>query len=276
MRLGPPPSTAGSEWDNRGDEETDGRRKKKDRHTKAREKVDLAGNCRIVFDEVFIQKSGQRNPVVVKRDLRSLYSPRTTRVLRVLLENPSKTWRMQALANEASVSLGQVANVKKLLLDREWLVADEHGVHLDKPGELLSEWSGNYDFRRNQVSDFYTMRDLSSIEMELAGHGASSVLTGFSGAARVAPSVRYQRVMAYVKGSMEHITRRLDLKPVTSGANVTLLSPYDEGVFYGSHEVDGVIVVGNIQLYLDLKSYRGRGEEAAKALLEEVITPEWL
>ena len=56
---------------------------------------------------------------------------------------------------------------------------------------------------------------------------------------------------------------------------MTLLEPYDAGVFYGSKEIDGIIVASPIQVYLDLRGLRGRGEEAADKLLNEVIRPQW-
>ena len=99
--------------------------------------------------------------------------------------------------------------------------------------------------------------------------------TGFSAAARLAPTVRYQRVMAYVDGDLTPVVTALSLKEVPSGANVTLLSPYDDGVFYGAAEVDGLRIASPVQVYLDLVGYRGRGEEAATFLLEQVIERTW-
>jgi hypothetical protein len=241
--------------------------------------VDLAGNCHLSFGHVYIEKEGKPNPFAQKRDLRSLYSPKATRILRVLLTNPQRPWKVQALAVEAQVSLGQVANVKKLLTDREWLRAEQDGFRLCELGALLTEWSENYTYRRNQVSDYYSLRPTEEIEAELATvcrrEGIPYALTGFSGAARFAPAVRYQRVMAYVQNDRETVTSRLQLKAVSSGANVSLLTPYDEGVFYAVRDCEGIRVVSPIQLYLDLHGFRGRGEEAATVLLEEVITPQW-
>ena len=51
-----------------------------------------------------------------------------------------------------------------------------------------------------------------------------------------------------------------------SGVDVTLLEPYDVGVFPGLREISGMNVVSDLQLYLDLKSYGARGEEAAQAI----------
>jgi hypothetical protein len=100
-------------------------------------------------------------------------------------------------------------------------------------------------------------------------------LTGFSAAARFAPMVRSPRVMAYVKNPMDEMIASLGLKEVASGANVTLLEPYDEGVFYGVEVEEGIRLASPVQVYLDLKGLRGLGEEAAGKLFDEVIRPQW-
>jgi len=271
--------------------------------------VDLAGNCRLCFDQVFIEQTGRTNPEVKRRDLRSLYSPKASRVLRVLLDQPRRAWQLQQLAKEAQVSLGLASNVKKLLTDREWIGTvtstrtgakatmatrtgtrtgtrtsaatnvETEGLRLLDPAALLGEWAASYSFRKNQLVDCYTLRDVAEAEAGLAEEcskrGWSYALTGFSGAARLVPAVRYQRAMAYVGGPPEELLGPLQLKVVESGANVSLLVPYDEGVFQGARRLDDIDVVSPVQLYLDLRSFRGRGEEAAEQILEEVIKPTW-
>jgi len=240
--------------------------------------IDFSGNCRLCFQEVYIEKTGNPNVFSEKRDLRSLYSPKAENVLRVLLTNPPKAWKIQELADEGKVSVGQVANVKKILLNREWL-SDADGMVLSEPGKLLSEWAGNYNFRKNRVRDFYSLKSVSEIEFSLANlckeEKLTYALTSFSGAARLAPAVRYQRVFAYVEETGKDIASLLNLKEVPSGANVSLLTPYDEGIFYGSQDIDDIRIASPIQIYLDLKTYRGRGEEAADMLLEQVIRKKW-
>jgi len=61
---------------------------------------------------------------------------------------------------------------------------------------------------------------------------------------------------------------------VTTGANVSLLIPYDEGVFFENQNTDGAQVVSPVQIYLDLQNYRGRGQEAAQAI-RKVIEQSW-
>ena len=241
--------------------------------------ADLAGNCLLSFDSVFVSKEGKENPFARKRDLRSLYSPKAERVLRVLLSNPGRRWRMQSLAKEAGISLGQGFNVKKLLVDREWAEAGDEGFQLTAPANLLAEWAENYDFRRNAVRELYTIRPIADFERLVAEACAKDksayALAGFSSAARYAPMVRYHRAMAYVVGDLDDVVKRLELKPVTSGANVNFITPYDEGVFYGAETKDGARVTSPVQTYLDLRQIKGRGEEAADFLKQQVILPSW-
>ena len=96
-----------------------------------------------------------------------------------------------------------------------------------------------------------------------------------SGANRVVPFLRYQKVFCYVEKNFDQISKDLGLKEVPTGANVVLMKPYDEGIFYGSQQVDGATVVSDVQLYLDLKSSKERTEEAAEFILNERIKKKW-
>jgi hypothetical protein len=169
--------------------------------------------------------------------------------------------------------------VKVLLDAREWLQARPEGFSLRDPAALLAEWAQNYRYRRSDARGFYSMKTPAEIEADLARAGEEEglqyALTGFSGAVRLAPFVRYQRVYAYVAGSLDTVAQRLGMKEVSSGANATLLTPYDEGVFYGAQQIESDRVVSAAQCYLDVRSMAARGEDAAEALLERVIKPTW-
>ena len=241
--------------------------------------VDLSSNCSLCFGQVYIEQEGKPNLFAEKRDLRSLYSPKAERVLRVLLNNPKNRWKVKALSVEAAVSLGQVSNIKKLLSDREWIHTNRDGFFLNAPERLLAEWAENYTYRRNSIRNFYSLSGIAEIEATIAEicskRKLSYALTGFSGAARLAPAVRYQRVFAYIEDTEKNIAKLMNIKEVQSGANVSILTPYDDGVFYGVGEHDGVKIASQIQIYLDLLGFRGRGEEAANALFNQKIKPRW-
>lgn len=241
--------------------------------------MDLAGNCRLSFDAVYINVRGKPNPFSEKRELKSLFSPKAERVLRALLSMPARVWKTEELAKAAHVSIGLVSNVRKLLTNREWADERQPGFALTRPSALLDGWASNYRFQRNKPTNLYSMDSVGEIEA-LVGDvctrlGIAYALTGFSGAARYASFTTYRTVAAYVSGQPGTIAEALEVKPVPSGANLQLISPYDEGVFYAAQTFDGQRVASAVQCYLDLQGQAARGEEAAEALLETVIKPQW-
>lgn len=241
--------------------------------------IDLAGNCFLSFDQIYVERKSYPNPSVEKRRVRSIFSPRSSRILRVMLSSPRRSWRVQELAREAQVSLGLTSRVKERLLDLEYALETEKGLALSRPGELLEQWAANYSFRKNKAYDYFGLHELKELERDLS-HDCEQrripyALTLFSGAALVAPFMRYTRGFAYVGGDVHRVSASLGLKEVSSGPNFTILEPYDEGVFYGSREADGMRVVGDVQLYLDLVGFKGRGEESARFLFEQRLKPRW-
>ena len=241
--------------------------------------IDFAGNCHLSFQNIYVHKEGKPNPYTNKRYLKSLYSPKAERILRVLLMSGPREWKVEELAKEASVSLGQVSNVKKLLADREWINSQPVGFALSEPYELLEEWSQNYNYQRNKISEFYTTRSSGDIEISLERFCREEKwlfgLTSISGAAYFPPAARYQRMVAYVKGDVNEIISKFDLEPISRGANVILLEPYDEGVFYESQSRSGAEVVSPVQIYLDLKNFGELGQEAAESFFDFVIRNLW-
>ena len=189
--------------------------------------LDMAGNCFLSFDKVFVRIQGNPNPFPQRRDLKSIFSPKSSRVLRVLLNAPPQPWKVEDLRQQAGVSIGLVATVKKALLDREWATEGPGGLTLGRPQALLEEWSSSYTYRRNEISEYYSIEDLPALERDLGGFcqqaGIAFALTMFSGASRVAPHTRFNRLFAYVDDGAEDVKNRFELRPVTSGSNVMLL-----------------------------------------------------
>ena len=241
--------------------------------------LDLAGNCGLIFANLFIERQGIPKPPQERRPLRSLYAPKAGRLLRVLLEEPKRPSTLQALAEKAGVSLGLAFKVKQRLLDFEFVAEGNEGLVLAKPEELLRQWGANYSFTKNAAFECYSQGEPAQLEAALAGYcrkaGTRYAFTLFSGAARVAPYARYLKGAAYVTGDPSEIAKKLEWKSVSSGANFTLLRPYDDGVFYEAREIGGDSVVSDVQLYLDLVGSKARGEEAATFLLEQRLRSKW-
>ncbi len=93
-----------------------------------------------------------------------------------------------------------------------------------------------------------------------------------AGASLVAPHAVYKEVHLYVENrqGIKHFIEELDLRSAPQGANLVLMLPYyKHSVFYDFREINGLSVVSDIQLYLDLYSYPVRGREQAAYLFDK-------
>ena len=106
--------------------------------------LDLVGNARLAFDTVYIDRAVPERPVSETRALRSIFTPKAAAILRVLLREPGRAWRIADLAAHAHASYGHVSNVRKALLAREWIELGDDGVVLVQPDILLQTWRENY------------------------------------------------------------------------------------------------------------------------------------
>src|SRR6266403_2466725 len=117
--------------------------------------VDLSGNCYLAFENVLIEKEGKRNVRPSTRPLRSLFAPRATRVVRVLLVEPARPWRLEELARAALVSLGHGHNVIRRLEELAWAERDDNQrIRLGKPADLLESWCESYTYRANEIGSY--------------------------------------------------------------------------------------------------------------------------
>ncbi len=241
--------------------------------------VDLSGNCHLAFENVLIEKEGKRNVRPSTRPLRSLFAPRATRVVRVLLEDVGRAWRLEELAKAAGVSLGHSHNVVKRLEDLAWVERDaRQRITLGKPADLLDAWGDSYTYRANEIASYVapervSRRLMAETARAVAAEGRRYAFTLPAGLSLVvAASQRLTTIHCYVEGDPAPIARALGLRPAAeTDAGVHLLVPYDPGVFQGVLEKGGLKVAGLSQLYVDLLHYERRGREHAEHLRREAM-----
>jgi hypothetical protein len=80
--------------------------------------ADLAGNCHLVFGQLYIERRDWPSPSIMKRELRSLFTPKASRILSALLSDPRRSW--------------------KVLEEREWVERSTKGFRLSCPEDLLA------------------------------------------------------------------------------------------------------------------------------------------
>ena len=238
--------------------------------------VDLSGNCHLAFDSVLIEKEGKRNIRPSSRPLRSLFAPRATRVVRVLLTDPGRAWRLEELSRAAEVSLGHSHNVVKRLEDLAWVERDDRQrIRLAKPADLLESWGETYRYRDNEIASYFVPERVSRrfmAEVARAVEGRRYAFTLNAGLSLVAPHIRLPGIHCYVDGEPASVAATLGLRPAAEADGVLhLLTPYDSGVFFGTLEKGGLKVVCLPQLYVDLLHDERRGEEQAEHLRREAM-----
>lgn len=241
--------------------------------------LDLSGNAYLDFNSFYMEIEGKPNKFKVKRGLESLFTPKAERILRFYL---LKTWpkgkwagSYRDIAKDVSVSLGQVVKVNKKLEELGFWIEESEGLKTFDRAKFLDVWRDNYRLERSTMFPFYSLKQIPEIEQKIAEFckqkNTPYAFTLFSGANRFAPFTRYAIATSYFSGDIDELKKALDFKEVTTGANIQIIVPYDEGVYYKAETVDGVIAANPVQIYLDLYNYKGRGREQAEFLRERVI-----
>jgi hypothetical protein len=242
--------------------------------------LDLEGNARIVFDGVFIERRVASRPPAERRELKSIFKPKSAQVLRVMLRDPQKAWRVADLAGTANVSLGHVSNVRAALLDREWAAVGPDGLSLIKPDALLDAWRDAYEPPTGERLGFYTTLHGSSFEeaarkvLGASGQDGGAMLASYSAALWLAPYARTASQFFYADDiGLDRLHDALKLSPARKGENVFVTLPRDPGLFRDSVEpAPGIICTSPVQTYLDLTAAGERGREAADHLRQEKLT----
>jgi hypothetical protein len=242
---------------------------------------DFAGNCRLRFGDNFIERTGFQPP----RDSRplrvnpDLYSPRSERILRVLLSGKPRPWKVAQLVAKTKTSLGTVSTVRTHLLAREWARDTEDGLLLTQPIRLINDWATVWPRRRQPAMHYFAPGLLADTEKRIADYARYRneriAFTGLAAAWHRVPMVKYLRTALYYEGSISGLAQALGFQPAESGANVLIMPPRDEGVFFDSDYFDDLPLVSPLQTYLDLQRNLARGPEAAEHLRDTILFPSY-
>ena len=234
--------------------------------------IDFSGNAFISFDNILIDRTGYKNKFREKRTIKNIFSKRSTRIIRTLLDDHKREWKIAELAKKAQVSTGFVSMIINNLaqegfIDREW-----GSNRVINPGKLLDKWAEEYRYNRQISVGYYCpIKEKEEVFKILRDINESKyTLTMGSAASIIAPHVRSTDIYIYSTDNLLLIDR-LNLTPVEFGGNLYLITPADMGVFFNKQIMDGISIVSNIQLYLDLFNYPARGREQAEFLRDTIM-----
>jgi hypothetical protein len=249
---------------------------------------DLAGNHRLdVPGLLHLQHTGNEAVHKCQRPTANLSTPEAGRVICALLlpDHARMRWTQREMRKhcQPNVSLGLVNKVVRHLREEAFIEASEDdGFQLRDPLKLLFAWRDAYRF--DERRGYFTLLQGKKLRDALAGLGLQTggfaAYAAFSAADFQAPHVRQPKTWLYVREQeVSKFEELVEARRVDSGENLVVLIPHDDGVFYlrdgGTTGDNRMSCTNAVQTYVDLYHCGGRGEEAAEALLNQRLKPEW-
>lgn len=237
--------------------------------------MDLSGNCHILTRRIIIRIGGNPNLYKEVRSQKNYFSKSSSAasaVLRTMLNEPDRLWKVKELSEVTGKAIGTVSNVKAFLTQKDLIDEKPSAFRLKNVKELFCAWSGEYHKKDSIERQYYTLDTVPEAEAKISkwslSHEKDAFLSGFSAAARYAPTVRYNKINVYVEEkSVFEFVKDLSLEPVRSGGNIIITVPHDETPGMFRRVVDSSVVASPAQTIIDLLGMPNRGEEAADAII---------
>jgi DNA-binding transcriptional ArsR family regulator len=237
---------------------------------------DLAGNAHLMAPGILLHVEGV--PANIRRPGRpaSAFAPRSARVARAMLVEPERHWTQKELIDATALAQGMVSRTLSRLTDLRLVDQDDQGRYwVPSPGDLIEAWRDEYDYRRNEIVPAHMTGSGIGLARDLVGRLRSAevgcALTGLPAAWLCDGFAQFRLVSVFVEGSPLRAAELAGLRVGEQGANVHLIRPAEDGVYYGSREIDGVRCVHPVQTYLDLSGLPERAAEAAEHLRQACL-----
>jgi hypothetical protein len=235
------------------------------------------------FNQVVVQISGNRNKFAARKRPRTLFNDKATIPLRILLEDPGALMTTRSIAERGGLSLGWVSQILQQLHADGYVERERGGgTRIVDPPRLLGDWLQQYTFEHNAVFPFRIRDDHVEDTLQLLRtlkpplferyaltlEGAVSALRGEHSPSQLhlyLPDLAQDK-----KGALDLWSNALQLRPAGYDANCFLVAPtYTHAAFFGMHRAEGLRVVSDLQLYLDLFHYPSAARPQAQATIAD-------
>ena len=200
-------------------------------------------------------------------------------IIRILLANASRNnpdLSVAELARQAGITH---AMAKRLLLrlEKSGYISSRGKIKLIQPMKLMKAWGYTYALREIEHTEFVAAERPQYSILKIANWARRRKITYafplFSATEQVSPFVAPSTTHVYiVKKDMDlwqRFFREEKILPAEKEGNVVCFL-VGEDFFKNIEEIRGTKIVSLPQLYADLMSYGGRGEEAAQELLKVI------
>jgi len=242
--------------------------------------IDLSGNQWISAEGILIEREGFKNKHPEAREGRNPFSDKASLIIRELIVNYGKARGVRELADNLGLSAGFVSKMAAELDKRGYIQKSQNGLLLINPEELIDDWVNHYNIRDNRQERYFltaisvdeVLLKIKELDLPESGYAISAQ----AGANLVYKHAAHDVVYVYVEDDQmrKYFARSLKLERVERGENIILMKPkYKKSVFYQSRKIQGLNVVSDLQLYLDLYHYPKRGREQAEKIYDLKLAP---
>ena len=236
--------------------------------------IDLNGSIWLKAPGLLIDRTTPASPIryrLAEAEIR-FFSPKSTRLARALLSAPDRTWRQRDLAELTALSQGLLSRLLNHAAGQGWVQGRRGDWRLVSLDPLLDEW-----VKADNWTKRVTLRQYSSLSSDfpaIARQLAAKTVGDIAFTQWFAANLRFPYTQAPVVSAYRHQFLNADeqealrVREVADGGRLWILVPRDAGVFQSVRNVDGIPVVCDSQIYLDLLQVGLRGPDQAKALRE--------
>lgn len=259
--------------------------------------IDLSGNVSIqIPGKIWIQRLNCPNLYRTSQLVRNPFSGSSSRVIRVLLQNPNAIWSNSRIEEELSneskrwrrpnlfaISQSTISKTIQSLEEEVLVRRDGRKIVTPDPRQLLFRWAEKYReiWKREKRKSWISKNPIGfDIEESCRGlknefEGFEPLYTGSAAANLVAPFVNIDRFDIFIiDPSVSEMLRGWSVDQGV-GPDFQFVEPYDQGVLMYARQKKGVTIASDIQIYLDCYARGGRDAKQAEYLFTKVIETRW-
>lgn len=232
---------------------------------------DLRGNMKIACGGIYINTNGRERPNEDTPVNRSIFSPKASRITKVLLNRPGAYWTQKEILRQTGLSKGMISRIISRMLERGYVSVNDKMLKLVSFDDLFSAFVDSELRRRERKRNYYVWAQdprklMKTLADELSRKKIDHAFTQEAGASLVAPFASFELVTVYV-GSLDGFPEKaLSASRAERGFNLTVVEAPDRYLFTSARKKQGMNVVDNLQLYADLKRNPLRGEKQAELI----------
>jgi hypothetical protein len=215
------------------------------------------------------------------------FSKKASLVLRQFFESPATGTSVSAIARATGIAIGWAWDVAEELSERGYIAGEGDQLRLADAASVLAHWCNTYSWKKSVRRNFVVPYTKPELEQSLVEAWTPSslpwALTLLSGADRRIGHVLHDNSTvlyalpgrpAELDALLATVHAREVAAPVPGTHTLCVLEPYyGPSALFGMAIRDGLPVVSDLQLFLDLAHYPVRGVEAAVHLLRTRLGP---